>query len=98
MPTKQNDINLEPLLDAQQEHFAMTIAESSNTDAKALGIGGANIAILIFIAQLHIDFSSWLMHTALLLPFVISLVLNTLAIWPRNYLGPGVDIDAAPEY
>jgi hypothetical protein len=98
MPAKQNDIDLEPLLDAQQEHFAMTIAESSNNDAKALGIGAANVAVLIFIAQSNIAFSSGLIHAALLIPFLVSLSLNTMAILPWHYLGPGVDIDTSPEY
>jgi hypothetical protein len=98
MPTKQNSGELEPLLDAQQEHLTMTISESSNIDAKALAIGAANIAILIFIAQAHLAFSSWLMHAALLAPYAVSLALNTFAILPSNYIGPGIDLDKSPEY
>ncbi len=94
--TKAED--LEPLLDAQQNHLALIMTESASTDAKALGIGAADIAVLIFIAQAHLDFSGWLIHAALLIPFILSLACTIAAILPWKYLGPGVDTDNNPEY
>jgi len=98
MPAKQNDIDLEPLLNAQQNHLASLISESSSTDAKALGIAAVNVAILIFIAQADLHFSSWGMHAALLVPYIISLVGNLLAILPYSYIGAGVNLESSPEY
>lgn len=97
MPAK-NDTDLEPLLNAQQDHLSLVMSESSSTDAKALGIGAANIAVLIFIAQANLDFSSWLPHAALLVPFVVALVFNTVAILPYRYIGAGVNTESSPEY
>lgn len=98
MPTKPNASDLEPLLEAQQKHIALLMAESSSTDAKALGIGAANIAVLIFIAQADLSFDNWFIHAALLASFVLSLIFNTLAIIPHRYLGAGADLEKSPEY
>jgi hypothetical protein len=96
---KQNDsTDLKPLLDAQQQHLAIAMADSSGIDNKALGIAAANVAILIFIAQADLEFSSQIMHAILLTPYILSLICNVLTILPRDYKGPGVDIDASPEY
>jgi hypothetical protein len=98
MPTKQNFSELEPLLDAQQRHLSLIMAESSSTDSKALGIGAANIAILIFIAQANLTFTGWWDHALLLVTFILSLLFNTLAIIPHRYLGAGADLEKSPEY
>lgn len=98
MPTKQNDNDLEPLLDTQQDHLAMLVTESSSIDAKALGLGAANVAVLIFIAQSNLAFSSWVAHSALLVPYALSLICSAVAILPQKYVGAGVNIDASPEY
>lgn len=102
MASKQNATDhaadLEPLLDAQQRHLALLMAESSSTDSKALGIGASNIAVLIFIAQADITFSSWPVHAALLIPYIASLLCNMLAIIPHNYIGAGADVEKSPEY
>jgi hypothetical protein len=98
MAAKENSYDLEPLLDAQQNHLAVAMADSAGIDAKALGIAAANIAVLIFIAQANLGFSGWFMHAALLVPYVVSLACNILTILPRDYKGPGVDITTSPEY
>jgi hypothetical protein len=90
--------DLEPLLTAQQNHLASLTAESTSTDAKALGIAAANVAILIFIAQAHLDFSSWLIHSALLVPYCVSLLFNLFAILPYSYIGAGVNLISSPDY
>lgn len=97
MPAK-DDTDLEPLLNAQQNHLASLMSESSSTDAKALGIAAANVAILIFVAQAQVSFPSWLFQAALLAPYVLSLVFNVLTILPYSYLGAGVDLKSSPEY
>ena len=98
MPTKQNEVDLELLLGAQQRHVALLMAEGSSYDAKALGIGATNTAILIFIAQSDVTFGSWFGHAVLLALFVLSLVFNALTIIPHGYLGTGVDMEKSPEY
>ncbi len=90
--------DLEPLLTAQQNHLASLTTESSSTDAKALGIAAANVAILIFIAQAHLSFSSWFVHAALLVPYALSLVFNLVAILPYSYIGAGVNLESSPSY
>lgn len=98
MSPKQNISDLEPLLDAQQDHLAMIMHESSSTDAKALGIAAANVTVLIFIAQANPEFSSWLLHATLIASFIISLLFNILTIIPHKYIGAGTDIESTPEY
>lgn len=98
MADNQNHTDLEPLLTAQQNHLASLTAESSSTDAKALGIAATNVAILIFIAQAHLDFASWFTHSALLVPYGLSLVFNLLTILPYSYIGAGVNLKSSPDY
>jgi len=98
MPAKPNAVDLEPLLNAEQNHLSVAMADSAGIDNKALGISAANIAVLLFIAQADLSFSSWFTHASLLVPYIISLVFNILTILPRDYKGPGVDIAASPEY
>ncbi|MEK7153567.1 MAG: hypothetical protein AAB834_06460 [Patescibacteria group bacterium] len=94
MPHKQD---LEPLLSAQQSQLNLLFGEGDNIDTKALAILGANIAIIIFIAQASLSIPLW--QTFLVYsPFLLSLGLNTVSIWPRGYIGAGIDLDKSPQY
>jgi len=89
--------DLEPLLNAEQEHLSLLFSDSEAIDNKTLGIAAINVAILIFIGQASLQLQNWQL-AALIGPYLISLALNIATIWPRRYEGPGVDIDTHPEY
>lgn len=90
MLAKQQDQDLTPLLDAQQNQLSSTLSDGDAIDTKALAILAANIAMIIFARQTALSLSPW--QTALLYtPFSLSLALDFIAIWPRRYMGPGVN-------
>jgi len=90
--------NLQPLLDTQLNQLNLVFSDSDSIDTKALSILGANLALLLFVAQSSatISLNRW---QALLLwaPLGISLVLDVIAIWPREYTG-AVNLEEHPEY
>lgn len=90
--------DLEPLLNTQQSQLDLVLSDGTAIDNKALAILASNIALLIFIAQAGLNLTAWWQFTALLGPFAISLALDCLAIWPREYHGPMVDLQKHPEY
>ena len=89
-------MNHEPLLETRQNQLGYVLSAGEAIDSKALGVLGANIAVLIFIAQagLWLDWWQWLL---LLVPFAVSLVFDVLAIVPQNYRG-NVSVSDHPEY
>ena len=89
--------NRQPLLDTQQNQLAEIFDASASIDAKSLGIFAANVAIVIFIAQAGFELE-WFIWVLLLFPFVVSLVYNSIALIPRDYLTASIDIDKHPEY
>jgi hypothetical protein len=94
MPSKQD---LQPLLDVEQNQLNLVFSDSNGIDAKALAVLGANVAALLFIDDTNISVSFW--HFVLIyLPFIISLLLDIIAVWPRQYVGASADITTAPEY
>lgn len=88
--------NYQPILDTRQNQLSFVLSAADGIDGKALGILGANIAVLIYIAQagLELGLPAW---AALLAPFVGSLVFNVMAIWPQPYRG-NVSVEDRPEY
>ena len=88
--------NHQPILDTRQNQLGFVLSAADSIDSKALGILGANIAILIYIAQagLVLGAPEW---AALLAPFIGSLVFNIMAIWPQPYRG-NVSVEDRPEY
>ena len=94
MPDKQN---LQPLLDVRQNQLSEVFSDSDGIDAKALGILGANIAIIIFVDQTAAHLAVWEL-LALYLPFAASLVMDIFSVWPRKYLGMSVSLEQYPEY
>ena len=97
MPTKQNDHDLEPLLTNQQNQLNLLFGQGDGIDSKALGILGANVAIIIFINQAAAGLSFW-QYVMLYSPFVFSLALDVLSIWPRRYKAPGIDLDTQDHF
>jgi hypothetical protein len=89
--------DLQPLLDTKQNHLSLIFSDSSSIDAKALAVLAADIAILIFIAQsdLHLAPAGFIL---LLGPFILALLLNGAAIWPRKYIGASINLDKHPDY
>jgi hypothetical protein len=92
MPSKQN-YDLEPLLNAHQQQLGLVMSEADSIDSKALAILAIIVAVLIFIAQAGLHLSGWPSRMALLGPHLLALLFSGLAIWPRQYIGPSVDID-----
>jgi hypothetical protein len=80
----------QPILDAQLSQLEITFQEGSAIDAKALAILAVNVALLIFMAQGQVYFSEWWQNASLYGPFFVSLAFNGVAIWPRDYFGPGL--------
>jgi hypothetical protein len=88
----------QPILDTQLSQLEITFQEGSAIDAKALAILAINVAMLIFMAQSRLYFIEWWQNAALYAPFFISLSLNTIAIWPRAYFGPGLTPEQLPRH
>jgi hypothetical protein len=88
--------NYQPILDTRQNQLGFVLSAADSIDGKALGILGANIAVLIFIAQsgLQLGLTEW---AALFAPFVASLIFNIMATWPQPYRG-NVSVEDRPEY
>jgi hypothetical protein len=89
---------LEPLLNTQQNQLMLTFDNGNSIDTKALAMLGTNVALLIFIGQASLSPHSWWQITLVLVPYLVSLLLDVLAIWPRAYSGAGIDLDEHPEY
>jgi hypothetical protein len=89
--------DLQPLLDVQQNQLSFQLSVSDTTDTKALALLATDVAILLFVAQdnLHLHWWGWLLSIA---PYLLSILLGAIAIWPRNYSGAGVTLDDHPEY
>lgn len=94
---QSDDSDLQPLLDTQQNQLGVILSDSAAIDAKALGLVGANIAILIFIGQANLNLFWW-QWLILLIPFFVSLGFNAAAVYPRNYVEASVSLDKNPEY
>lgn len=87
----------QPLLENQQKQLGLVIAEGDSIDTKALAILAANVAIVIFINQTTNGQAAW-EYLLLYGPFILSLILDVLSVWPRRYRGPGVTTAKLPEY
>ncbi len=99
MATKQEeDIDLEPLLNAHQQQLGLVIDEASSIDGKALAILAAITTLLIFIAQANAKTSVWLLWLSVIVPLLGALVFCGLALWPKHYIGPAVELDKHIEY
>jgi hypothetical protein len=97
MPTKQNDIDLEPLLNVEQEQLSLIMDEGASIDNKALALLAVAVAVLIFIAQASLKISQWWHGVVIIGPHIIALVCIGFAVWPRSYLGASPDIEQYPE-
>lgn len=95
MPANQDP---QALLDTQLSQLEITLQEGSAIDAKALAIIATNVALLIFMAQGRMYFGEWWQTAALYLPFFVSLVFATVAVWPRFYVGAGITPKQLPAY
>lgn len=89
--------NLQPLLDARQQHLGLLFGASDAFDAKALGIIGFSAAVLIFGLESALK-NPWWLWSLLLLFFITSIIIAILVIWPRSYAGASVDIERYPHY
>ncbi len=97
MATKQNDIDLEPLLNVEQEQLNLVMAEGASIDNKALALLAVAVAVLLFIAQANLQISHWWHSLIILGPYLVALVCIAFAVWPRDYLGASPDIERYPE-
>lgn len=82
MPDKRD---LEPLLNVEQNQLNLVMSDSNTIETRALAIFGVNIAVLIFIGQASLHLAIW-QFIVLYVPFILSLLLDVLSIWPRQYL------------
>jgi|GEM_PF-834461 len=98
MPAKQNSYDLSPLLDTQQNQLGLVVSVGDNIDSKALALLAINVTLLIFISQSSLHFTAWWQYALILGPYFASLVLDALAVLPKNYLGASIDLSAHPEY
>lgn len=97
MPTKQNETDLEPLLNVEQEQLSLVMDEGAGIDNKALALLAVAIAVLLFIAQAKLNISQW-WHTLIITgPHLLAVVCIGFAVWPRHYLGASPDIEKYPE-
>lgn len=94
MPSK---LDLQPLLDVEQNQLNLVFSDSNGIDAKALAVLGANVAALLFIDDAKLPISLW-HFVSIYLPFITSLLMDFIALWPRQYAGASTDITTAPEY
>jgi hypothetical protein len=88
--------DLTAFLDARQNQLALEVGGGDAIDAKALGLLGSNIAILIFTAQSSLHNSVWLISLIVLL--LTSSFFDVLTTWPREYSGASVSALDHPEY
>jgi hypothetical protein len=88
--------DLSPLLGARQNQLSLEVSAGDAIDAKALGLLGSNIAILIFTAQSALN--THVLSLLVVALFLASSVFNVMAIWPRKYSGASVSVFDHPEY
>lgn len=89
---------MEPLLNTQQNQLMLTFDNSDGIDTKALAMLATNVALLIFLAQAALQPHGWAQVALVVVPYVLSLLLNIMAIWPRAYVGASINLDEHPEY
>ncbi|HEV2402809.1 MAG TPA: hypothetical protein VGS08_01270 [Candidatus Saccharimonadales bacterium] len=94
MPTAHD---LRPLLDVQQNQLNLVFSDSDAIDSKALAVLGANVAILLFIDQAAPHLVLWKFLT-LYGPFMLSLVMDVMSVWPRQYKSAAPDLKKSPDY
>jgi hypothetical protein len=86
----KQETDLQPILDVQVSQLESTLQAASTIDTKALAVLATNVALLIFMAQGHLAFAEWWQTLLLYGPIFISLVFDAIAIWPLDYVGPGL--------
>ncbi len=92
-----NTRDLQPLLDVRQNQLGILLGVSDSIDNKALALLAIDVAILLFMAQSNLQLAWW-GYLFCLLPYLTSMIINGLAVWPREYRGAAVSIDDHPEY
>lgn len=92
-----DDIDLQPLLDAQQNQLGILMDVGASIDAKALGLFAAVTTILIFIAQSPLE-AHWLGWASMLMLLFVSLGLTIAALYPRKYTPASADLSKHPEF
>lgn len=95
--TQDDDINLQPLLDAQQNKLGIIMSVGASIDAKALGLFGAIVALLIFVAQVPITLE-WFVWAGLLGLLFFALGCTVVALYPREYVLTSADLEKHPEF
>lgn len=91
------DQDFQPLLEAQQQQLGLTFTASDTLDMKALALLAANIAIIIYSLQ-SLSGVPWWLLVPMYFSFAASIASNFKGFWPRNYTGPGVNLQKHPEY
>jgi hypothetical protein len=89
--------DLQPLLDVQQNQLGFLLATSDTLDTKNLSLLALNVAVLIFAAQ-SLDGRHSLPIISFFMVYLISVGLNLVATWPKNYSGTAVDMSEHPDY
>jgi len=89
--------NYQPILDTRQNRLSFELSRSDGIDSKALSMLGANIAVLIYIAQAGLQMSDWKWFV-LLVPFGLSSFMNVMQVlFYAPYRG-NVSMTDHPEY
>lgn len=91
------NVDLQPLLDTQQNKLSLIMNVGASIDAKALGLFAAIITVLIFAAQMQFNLA-WYVWVLLLGGLLVGLAFTVLALYPRQYIWIGADLEKHPEY
>jgi hypothetical protein len=95
MPSKQD---LQPLLNARQNQLNLIFSYAEALDTKNLAILAANIAVLLFAAQVWPDGQLFL-GVGVFGTYLVSTLINIVGIVSfADYTGASVDLDEHPEY
>jgi hypothetical protein len=96
----ENDIDLQPALDAAQNQLGLTISASDSLNSTSLAILAADVALAIFALQSEMHNQWWLL-VPLFISLLFSVYLTLKIIWPGKsgeYAGAIVDITEHQSY
>lgn len=92
-----NEKDLQPVLDIRQNQLNLELGISDTIDNKAFALLATDVAILLFMAQAKLDINWWGLVFSVM-PYIISIALVIVTVWPRTYRGAGIDLKSHPEY
>src|SRR6185503_4224536 len=93
---QEQEENLQTLLDLQQNELNALDAVADSIDSRNLAILGANLTLLVYIAQTGFGLAVW-QYAVIFAPFLASAAFNLWLIRPSQYYG-NTDLSVHPEY